>query len=121
MRILALDSSAVSASVAVMEDEKLVGEFFIHTKQTHSQTLMPMVKNVLDCTDIALDTIDLFAVSAGLDRLPGCGLVYRASKGWQWHKENLVWEYPPWRQWRFLNGSGRYRLRSHGCPSSAGI
>ena len=81
MRILALDSSAVSASVAVMEDEKLVGEFFIYTKQTHSQTLMPMVKNVLDCTDIALDTIDLFAVSAGPGSFTGVRIGVSCVKG----------------------------------------
>ena len=38
MKILALDSSAVSASAAVLDDDKVLGEFFINTKQTHSQT-----------------------------------------------------------------------------------
>ena len=46
MKILALDSSAVSASAAVLDDDKVLGEFFINTKQTHSQTLMPMVQQV---------------------------------------------------------------------------
>ena len=104
MRILALDSSAVSASVAVMEDEKLVGEFFIHTKQTHSQTLMPIVKILywIVRTLLWIPLLTYLRFPQALDRLPGCGLVYRASKGWLWRKENLVWEYPPWRQWRFL-------------------
>ena len=47
MKILALDSSAVSASAAVLDDDKVLGEFFINTKQTHSQTLMPDRKSVV--------------------------------------------------------------------------
>ena len=50
MKILALDSSAVSASAAILDDDKVLGEFFINTKQTHSQTLMPMVQQVLTQT-----------------------------------------------------------------------
>ena len=66
MKILALDSSAVSASAAVLDDDKVLGEFFINTKQTHSQTLMPMVQQVLIQTKTSLEEIDLFAVSAGM-------------------------------------------------------
>ena len=47
MLILALDSSAAPASVALLEDGKILSEFYINTKQTHSQTLMPMVESVL--------------------------------------------------------------------------
>lgn len=65
MRILALDSSAVSASVAVVEDQTLLGEGFVNTRLTHSQTLMPMVQQVLTCAQIPLDTIDVFAVTVG--------------------------------------------------------
>ena len=54
MKILALDSSAVSASAAVLDDDKVLGEFFINTKQTHSQTLMPMVQQVLIQTKTSL-------------------------------------------------------------------
>ena len=55
MKILALDSSAVSASAAVLDDDKVLGEFFINTKQTHSQTLMPMVQQVLIQTKTSLE------------------------------------------------------------------
>ena len=47
MLILALDSSAAPASAALLEDGKILSEFYINTKQTHSQTLMPMVESVL--------------------------------------------------------------------------
>ena len=81
MRILAIDSSAVSASAAVLEDGKLLGEFFINTRQTHSQTLMPMIDNVLKCTCTPLNSIDLFAVSAGPGSLTGVRIGVACIKG----------------------------------------
>ena len=65
MRILAIDSSAGAASAAIWEDGSLLGEFFTNTRLTHSQTLMPMIGGVLDCARVPLESIDLFAVSAG--------------------------------------------------------
>ena len=47
MKILAIDSSAKSASVAITDDKNLLGEFFINVGLTHSQTLMPMVEDIL--------------------------------------------------------------------------
>lgn len=81
MKLLALDSSAVSASVAILDDDKLLGEFFINTKQTHSQTLMPMVNNVLDCTKTALEDIDIFAISAGPGSFTGVRIGVACVKG----------------------------------------
>ena len=46
MLILGIDSSAGPASAALVEDGCLLGEFYIHTKQTHSQTLLPMVQQL---------------------------------------------------------------------------
>lgn len=81
MRILAIDSSAISASAAVMEDDRLLGEFFINTRQTHSQTLMPMVESVLKCTNVPLGSIDLFAVSAGPGSFTGVRIGVACVKG----------------------------------------
>ena len=65
MLILALDSSAAPASAALLEDGKILSEFYINTKQTHSQTLMPMVESVLKLTNKTLDDVTCMAVSAG--------------------------------------------------------
>jgi tRNA threonylcarbamoyladenosine biosynthesis protein TsaB len=81
MRILAIDSSAISASAAVMEDDRLLGEFFINTRQTHNQTLMPMVESVLKCTNVPLSSIDLFAVSAGPGSFTGVRIGVACVKG----------------------------------------
>ena len=47
MKILALESSACAASVAIAEDGKLLGEAFLNTGLTHSQTLLPLVHGLL--------------------------------------------------------------------------
>ena len=63
MLILALDSSAAPASAALLEDGKILSEFYINTKQTHSQTLMPMVEHLLKTVRVPVSGIDLFAVT----------------------------------------------------------
>ena len=47
MLVLAIDSSAGPASAAVVEDGVLLGESYVNTRQTHSQTLLPMVEQLL--------------------------------------------------------------------------
>lgn len=81
MRMLALDSSAKAASVAVLEDEKILGEFYINVGLTHSQTLLPMVKSLLENTKINLNTMDCFAVSAGPGSFTGVRIGVSAIKG----------------------------------------
>lgn len=50
MKILSVDTSATAASVALSEEGKLIGETFINTSLTHSQTLIPMVEQLLNNT-----------------------------------------------------------------------
>ena len=47
MKILALDSSGIVASVAVVEDDTLLAEYTVNYKKTHSQTLLPMLDDRL--------------------------------------------------------------------------
>lgn len=81
MRILAIDSTAVPASAAVLEDQTVLGEFFIHTKQTHSQTLMPMIDSVLKATMTKIEEIDLFGVSSGPGSFTGVRIGVSCIKG----------------------------------------
>jgi tRNA threonylcarbamoyladenosine biosynthesis protein TsaB len=81
MRILAIDSSATAASAALVEDGKVLGEFYINTRLTHSQTLMPMIDNVLGCTQSELSSVDLFAVSAGPGSFTGIRIGVASIKG----------------------------------------
>ena len=47
MKILGLDSSGIVASVAIVEDENLIAEYTVNYKKTHSQTLLPMLDELV--------------------------------------------------------------------------
>lgn len=81
MKILAVDTSATAASVAVAEENKLIGEFSINTALTHSQTLMPMVDELLKNTGLSVNDIDAVAVNAGPGSFTGVRIGVAAVKG----------------------------------------
>ncbi|MDU1203538.1 MAG: tRNA (adenosine(37)-N6)-threonylcarbamoyltransferase complex dimerization subunit type 1 TsaB [Clostridiales bacterium] len=65
MKILGIDTSSMAASVAVIEDNKLICEYTINTKKTHSQKLMPMIENMLGLSDLNVREINAIAVCEG--------------------------------------------------------
>ncbi|MBR2613084.1 MAG: tRNA (adenosine(37)-N6)-threonylcarbamoyltransferase complex dimerization subunit type 1 TsaB [Clostridia bacterium] len=65
MKILAVDSSALVASAALCEDGKLLAEYTLNNKNTHSETLLPMIESLLSFFSLDVTDSDLFAVSAG--------------------------------------------------------
>ena len=65
MRILALDSSGLVATVAILEDEQMIAEYTVNYKKTHSQTLLPMLDEIVKMTEFDLSTIDAIAVAGG--------------------------------------------------------
>jgi tRNA threonylcarbamoyladenosine biosynthesis protein TsaB len=81
VKILALDSTAKVASVALCEDEKLLGELTLNNGNTHSQTLLPMVEFLLDKFDLSPVDIDLFAVAAGPGSFTGVRIGAATVKG----------------------------------------
>lgn len=81
MRILALDCASVSASVALLEDETVLGEGFINVKLTHSQTLLPMVEQLLQNTKTTIQEVDAFAVTVGPGSFTGVRIGVAAIKG----------------------------------------
>ena len=81
MRILAVDSSARACSVALVDDNRITGSFFINTALTHSQTLVPMIENLLTNTQSKLNSVDVFAVSAGPGSFTGVRIGVAAVKG----------------------------------------
>ena len=81
MLILALDSSASPASAALLEDGRILSEFYMNTKQTHSQTLMPMVESVLRLAERTLGDVDRIAVSAGPGSFTGVRIGVSCVKG----------------------------------------
>lgn len=81
MKILALESSGLVASVAVMEDQKMIGEFTTNFKKTHSQTLLPMLDELIKTLDMELSDIDAIAVSKGPGSFTGLRIGSATAKG----------------------------------------
>jgi len=84
MRILALETSAVAASVAVCDDEALIALNFQRTGLTHSATLMPMINAMLQNAGLSMSEIDLIAVAAGPGSFTGLRIGVSAAKGLAW-------------------------------------
>lgn len=81
MRVLALDSSGLVASVAIIEDCNLMAEYTINYKKTHSQTLLPMLDEVVKMTDLDLNTVDAIAVAEGPGSFTGLRIGSATVKG----------------------------------------
>ena len=81
MKILAIDSSGLVATVAVAEDNNLLGEYTINFKKTHSQTLLPMLDEVKRTIELDLNTIDAIAISGGPGSFTGLRIGSATAKG----------------------------------------
>ena len=81
MKILAIDSSGLVASVAVIEDDNLLAEYTVNYKKTHSQTLLPMLDEVVKMTEMDMETIDAIAVSGGPGSFTGLRIGSATAKG----------------------------------------
>ena len=81
MKILGLDSSGLVASVAIVEDAELRGEYTINYKKTHSQTLLPMLDEVAKMIELDLGTIDAIAVAGGPGSFTGLRIGSATAKG----------------------------------------
>jgi len=87
MKILALESSATAASVALCEGEALIAQSFQQTGLTHSQTLLPMVETLLAGCGMHLRDIDLLAVASGPGSFTGLRIGVSTAKGLAWANE----------------------------------
>ena len=81
MKVLAIDSSGMTASIAVTEDEKLIAEYTIDYKKTHSQTLLPMLDEIKDMVDLDLSTLDVIGVASGPGSFTGLRIGSATAKG----------------------------------------
>lgn len=81
MKILGLDSSGLVASVAIVEDAEMRGEYTINYKKTHSQTLLPMLDEVAKMIELDLETVDAIAVAGGPGSFTGLRIGSATAKG----------------------------------------
>lgn len=81
MRILGIESSSLVASVAIVEDETTMAEYTVNFKKTHSQTLLPMIDEMVKLLEIDLSTVDAIAVSGGPGSFTGLRIGSATAKG----------------------------------------
>lgn len=81
MQVLAIDSSGLTATVAVVEETQTVAEYTINYKKTHSQTLLPMIDEVVKMTELDLGTINAIAVAGGPGSFTGLRIGSATAKG----------------------------------------
>lgn len=84
MKILALESSAKSVSVAVCEDGLILAQAYQNTGLTHSVTMMPLLENMLEKAGLTLAQMDVIAVAAGPGSFTGLRIGVSAAKGLAW-------------------------------------
>lgn len=87
MKIFAVDTSSKVATAAICDDDKLICEIALNNKMTHSQTLMPIIKEVFEKSELSPCDIDLFAVSEGPGSFTGLRIGVTTVKGLA-HAEN---------------------------------
>ena len=92
MKVLAIESSAVTASVAIMTEDTLIAEYTINYKKTHSQTLLPMIDEICRMTETDVSDIDIVAVSDGPGSFTGLRML----------RINLWWLYLRLRLWLII-------------------
>lgn len=81
MKVLALDTSGLVASVALAEGDELRAEFTTNDKKTHSQTLLPMLEQLRQMTGLELNTVDAIAIAAGPGSFTGLRIGSATAKG----------------------------------------
>ncbi len=81
MKILAIDSSSLVATVAILDEEKILAEYTINHKKTHSQTLLPMLGEIVKMIELDMNEIDAIAISGGPGSFTGLRIGSATAKG----------------------------------------
>lgn len=81
MIVLAVDSSSKVATVALMKDDKLLGEIILNDRKEHSVILMTIIQNLLSTNNINIDDIDGYVVSKGPGSFTGLRIGMATIKG----------------------------------------
>lgn len=81
MKVLAIDTSSIVATCAVMDDDKLIGEYILNHKRTHSQKIMPIIKEILNSCELTTEDIDVYGVAKGPGSFTGLRIGAATIKG----------------------------------------
>ncbi|MCR5154523.1 MAG: tRNA (adenosine(37)-N6)-threonylcarbamoyltransferase complex dimerization subunit type 1 TsaB [Lachnospiraceae bacterium] len=81
MKILAVESSGLVASAAIANETTLLAEYTVNFKATHSQTLLPMIDEIVRMIGLDLNEVDAIAVSSGPGSYTGLRIGSATAKG----------------------------------------
>ncbi|MCR5105020.1 MAG: tRNA (adenosine(37)-N6)-threonylcarbamoyltransferase complex dimerization subunit type 1 TsaB [Eubacterium sp.] len=81
MKILGIDSSGMVASVAIVQDDILMAEYTMNHKKTHSETLLPMIDEIVRNSETRLEDIDAIAIASGPGSFTGLRIGAATAKG----------------------------------------
>lgn len=81
MKIIAIDSSGLTASVAILSDDSVIAQYTINYKKTHSQTLLPMLDELKRMTELDLGSVDAIAIAKGPGSFTGLRIGSATAKG----------------------------------------
>ncbi|MCR5543567.1 MAG: tRNA (adenosine(37)-N6)-threonylcarbamoyltransferase complex dimerization subunit type 1 TsaB [Eubacterium sp.] len=81
MKILGIDSSGMVASVAIIQDDVIKAEYTMNHKKTHSETLLPMIDEIVKTSEIRLEELDAIAIAAGPGSFTGLRIGAATAKG----------------------------------------
>lgn len=87
MKILGLDSTGNVCTAAISEDDKLISEMTVNIGNTHSETLLPLIEQILKLSDTDIDEIELFATSIGPGSFTGVRIGAATVKGLAFGKD----------------------------------
>ncbi len=90
MKVLAVDTSSFSGSIALVSDNRLVAELTVGHVGTHSEWLLESIKSLLESADTPVQSIDLFAAAAGPGSFTGLRIGVSAIKGLAWSMKKPV-------------------------------
>lgn len=107
MKILAIDTSSMVASAAVMDGQKLLAEYIVNHKRTHSEQLMPIIEKVLESSGTGIREIDAIAVASGPGSFTGLRIGAATAKGLPTPGASRLWEFPPLTAWPLICPTAR--------------
>jgi len=90
MKILAIDTSTPSESIALLEDDQLIAELTTCIQKTHAERLLPSIKTLLDNIGTKLEHIDGFALAIGPGSFTGLRIGLSTIKGLAWSLNKKV-------------------------------
>jgi tRNA threonylcarbamoyladenosine biosynthesis protein TsaB len=79
--VLGIDSSSIVTTIAVVNEEKLMSEYIVNNKKTHSEKMMVVLKKVLDDLGITVNDLDVIGVAKGPGSFTGIRIGMACAQG----------------------------------------